>query len=69
MKLILTTLSGDIFPLEVPPDLKLSEFMQLCSSECGIRYEELTVSLDGRQLEGNESALSSFNIREGWCSS
>lgn len=65
MKLILTTLNGDIFPLEVPPDLKLSDFKQLCSSECGIRYEELSVSLDGRQLESNDSVLSSFNVREG----
>ena len=65
MKLILTTLSGDIYPLEVPPDLTFGDFKQLCASECGIAFEELSITLDGKILTDDLKPLTSFNLKDG----
>lgn len=55
MKVTVTTLSDDIFTLEVGDDLELENFKALCELETGVPAHEMWLLLNGRPLHDNRS--------------
>lgn len=48
MQITVTTLSGDVFPLEVPEDLELENFKAFCEAESGIASQEMIILFNGK---------------------
>ena len=49
MQITVTTLSGDVFPLEVPEDLELENFKAFCEAESGIASQEMIILFNGKK--------------------
>ncbi len=47
MKIILTTLEGNIYPVEVSSDLELINLKALCEQETNIAVNEMSLSHNG----------------------
>lgn len=65
MKVTVTTLSDDIFTLEVGDDLELENFKALCELETGVPAHEMWLLLNGRPLHDNRMSLKAYGIRDG----
>jgi DNA damage-inducible protein 1 len=64
MKLLLTTLDGNIFPVEVSADIELINLKALCEQETNIESAKISLSHNGKILAGDSKPLSSFNVVE-----
>ena len=65
MKVTVTTLSDDIFTIEVSEDIELENFKALCESECGIPAAEISLALNGRPLQDDKKQLKEYGIKDG----
>lgn len=41
MQITVTTLAGDLFPIDVPEDLEVGDFKALCEAETAIPFNEI----------------------------
>ena len=64
MKLLLTTLDGNIYPIEVSADLELINLKALCEQETSITMSDMSLSHDGRPLTDDALSLAAYNIAE-----
>ncbi|XP_070560655.1 protein DDI1 homolog 2-like [Ptychodera flava] len=64
MKVTVTTLTGEIFPLEVSADLELENFKALCEYECGFPCSEMMVLHNGIPLMDDKKTLEGYKIGE-----
>lgn len=64
MKILLTTLEGNIYPVEVSEDLELVNLKALCEQEVNIPSSEVSLSHNGRPLTDDYKSLSSYSIKE-----
>ncbi len=62
MKLILTTLDGNIFSVEVSADIELINLKALCEQETKIETGKISLTHNGKILAGDSEPLSSFNL-------
>ncbi|XP_033643718.1 protein DDI1 homolog 2-like [Asterias rubens] len=65
MKVTVTTLAGDVFTLDVSPDLELVNFKALCEFECGVSSEQCLVHHEGRLLQDPQKTLGGFGVKDG----
>lgn len=65
MKVTVTTLSDDIFVLDVSEDLELENFKAFCEVESGFPASELMVVFEGRPLIDDKKNLKSHGIKDG----
>jgi len=65
MKLTVTTLTDEIYNLDVSEDLELENFKAFCEVETGIPSTEISLSLDGQPLVGNAKPLKELGLKEG----
>lgn len=65
MKITVTTLSDEIFTLDVSEDLELGNFKAFCEIESGVPARELIVVHEGRPLLEDTKSLRHFGIHEG----
>lgn len=65
MLLTVTTLSDQIFTLEVGEDLDLASFKGLCEIEVGVPAEQIALLLDGRPLHDDKLTLKQYGINNG----
>lgn len=65
MKVTVTTLSDEIFSLDVSEDLELENFKAFCEIESGISARELMVLHEGRPLLDDKRTLKQHGIKEG----
>jgi hypothetical protein len=64
MKLLLTTLEGGIFPIEVSPDLEVINLKALCEQETSIPLGDMSLSHDGKVLGDDNKSLVAYSIKE-----
>ncbi|XP_014257007.1 protein DDI1 homolog 2 [Cimex lectularius] len=65
MKVTVTTLTDEIFVLDVPEDLELENFKAFCEIESGFPAREIVVVHEGKPLYDNGSSLKGFGIKDG----
>ena len=65
MQITVTTLSGDVFPLEVPEDLELENFKAFCEAESGIASQEMIILFNGKPLLDDKKTLKEYNVKNG----
>ena len=64
MKILLTTLDGTIYPLEVSEDLELINLKALCEQETNIPAHKISLSYEGKPLDGDQRTLASFSLKD-----
>jgi len=64
MKIILTTLEGNIFPVEVSPDLEIINLKALCEQEINIPANKISLTFNGRPLSEDSKTLANYSINE-----
>jgi len=57
MKVTVTTLTDNIFSLDVSEDLELENFKAFCEVESGIPSAEILIVLNGRPLTDDKKSL------------
>ncbi len=65
MKITVTTLTDNIFTLEVSEDMEIENFKALCEFECGIPASEIVVAWNGRPLQDDKKKLKEYGIKDG----
>lgn len=65
MKITVTTLSDDIFTLDVSEDLELENFKAFCEVESGFPGPEIVIVFNGRPLMDDKKSLKDLGIRDG----
>lgn len=65
MKVTVTTLSDDMFVLDVSEDLELENFKAFCEVESGFPAHEIVIAHNGRPLMDERKSLKELGIRDG----
>ncbi|XP_034190559.1 DNA damage inducible 1 homolog rngo isoform X1 [Osmia lignaria lignaria] len=65
MKVTVTTLSDDIFVLDVIEDMELSSFKALCEIECNVPTHEMMIAFNGLPLMDDKKSLKDHGIQDG----
>lgn len=65
MKVTVTTLSDDIFTLDVSEDLELDNFKAFCEVESGCPANQILLNFNGRVLRDEKKTLKDLGIRDG----
>ncbi|XP_012265610.2 protein DDI1 homolog 2 isoform X1 [Athalia rosae] len=65
MKVTVTTLSDDIFVLDVSEELELENFKAFCEIESGFPAHEIMIAFNGRPLMDDKKPLKEHGIRDG----
>ena len=65
MQITVTTLSGDVFPLEVPDDLELENFKAFCEAESGIASQEMIILFNGKPLLDDKKPMKEYGVKNG----
>ena len=65
MLLTVTTLSDEIFTLEVGEDLDLASFKGLCELEVGVPAQQIAILWNGRPLQDDRRTLKQYGINDG----
>ncbi|KAK4021934.1 hypothetical protein OUZ56_007422 [Daphnia magna] len=65
MRITVTTLSDDIFNLDVSEDLELENFKAFCEVESGIPAVEIRLVYNGKIMEDGSKSLKNHGLKEG----
>ncbi|XP_076653095.1 DNA damage inducible 1 homolog rngo [Halictus rubicundus] len=65
MKVTVTTLSDDIFVLDVSEELELENFKAFCEIESGVPAHEIVIAFNGRPLMDDKKSMRDHGIRDG----
>ncbi|KAG8233013.1 hypothetical protein J437_LFUL013682, partial [Ladona fulva] len=65
MKITVTTLSDEIFTLDVSEDLELENFKAFCEVESGFPAPEIVIVFNGRPLMDDKKSLKELGIKDG----
>ncbi|KAH6933053.1 hypothetical protein HPB50_011728 [Hyalomma asiaticum] len=65
MKLTVTTLSGELYMIEVGAEMELEGLKALCEFESGVPAREMVIMHEGRPLLDDKRSLKSHSIKEG----
>lgn len=65
MKLTVTTLSGELFMLDVGAEMELENLKALCEYESSIPAKEMVVMHEGRPLLDDKRSLQGHSIKDG----
>ena len=65
MHLTITTLSDQLFNIEVSEELELDNFKALCEVETGVPAQEMAIVWNGRPLHDNKLSLKEYGIKNG----
>lgn len=65
MKVTVTTLTDEIFILDVSEDLELENFKAFCEVESGFPASESVIAFNGRPLVDNAKSLKDLGIKDG----
>jgi hypothetical protein len=64
MKILLTTLEGSFYPVEVSSDIELINLKALCEQETNISAAQMSISHFGKVLTDDSRTLESYSIKE-----
>lgn len=65
MKVTVTTLTGDLFVLDIGEDLELENFKAFCEIESGFPAPEISIVHNGRPLVDNKKSMRNHGITDG----
>lgn len=65
MKVTVTTLSDDIFVLDVSEELELENFKAFCEMESGVPAHEIVIAFNGWPLMDDKKSLKAHGIQDG----
>ena len=65
MKITVTTLTDDIFILEVRDDMELENVKALCELECHIPAREINLLWNGQPLHDDKKKLKEYGVHDG----
>ncbi|CAL1532624.1 unnamed protein product [Lymnaea stagnalis] len=65
MQITITTLSDQLFTIEVSEDLELENFKALCQEETGVPALEMSIVWNGRPLHDDKLTLKQYGIQNG----
>lgn len=65
MKITVTTLSDDIFVLDVSEDLELENFKAFCEIESSVPANEIVIAFNGRPLMDDKKSLKDYGVQDG----
>lgn len=65
MKVTVTTLTDNIFTLDVSEDLELENFKAFCEMESGIPAGEILINYNGKPLMDNSRSLKDHGLCDG----
>uniref|UniRef100_A0A1B6DKX9 UBA domain-containing protein n=3 Tax=Clastoptera arizonana TaxID=38151 RepID=A0A1B6DKX9_9HEMI len=65
MKVTVTTLSGELFVLDIGEDLELENFKAFCEVESGFPAPEIVIVYNGRPLIDNRKSMKDHGIHDG----
>uniref|UniRef100_A0A131XDS1 Putative dna damage inducible protein n=1 Tax=Hyalomma excavatum TaxID=257692 RepID=A0A131XDS1_9ACAR len=65
MKLTVTTLSGELYMIDVGAEMELEGLKALCEFESGVPAREMVIMHEGRPLLDDKRSLKSHSIKEG----
>ncbi|OAD54234.1 Protein DDI1 like protein 2 [Eufriesea mexicana] len=65
MKVTVTTLSDDIFVLDVTEDMELESFKALCEIESNVPVHEMVIAFNGLPLMNDKESLKDHGIQDG----
>ena len=65
MQLTITTLSDQLFNIEVSEDLELENFKAMCQVETGVPASEMSIVWNGRPLHDDKLTLKQYGIHNG----
>lgn len=67
MKVTISTELGDVFELEVSPELELENFLALCEFETGGQFKasQCTVMYNGNPLRERQKTLGAYGVHDG----
>lgn len=65
MQITVTTLSGNVFSLEVPDDLELENFKAFCEAESGLACKDMVILYNGAPLTDDKKTLKDYGISNG----
>lgn len=65
MKVTITTLTDQIFTLEVSEDMEVENFKAFCEVESDVPARQIALFFDGRPLSDDKKKLKDYNIRDG----
>lgn len=64
MKILLTTLDGSLYPVEVSSDLEIINLKALCEQETGISANRMSLTYNGQTMNDDNKNLASYSISE-----
>jgi DNA damage-inducible protein 1 len=64
MKILLTTLEGNAYPIEISEDVEIINVKALCELETNIPANEMSLSHNGRPLNDDYKTLASYGIKD-----
>lgn len=65
MKVTVTTLSDDLFVLDVSEELELENFKAFCEVETGFPAREILIAFNGRPLVDDKASLKHLGVKDG----
>lgn len=65
MKVTVTTLSDEIFVLDVSEDLELENFKAFCEVESGVTAGDILIVHEGKPLMDNKLSMKNHGIKDG----
>ncbi len=64
MKIVITTLDGNIHSLDVSADLEILNLKALCEQETRIPLGEISLTFNGQPLNDDAKTLDAYGIKE-----
>ena len=65
MQVTVTTLTGDVFSLEVHEDLELENFKAFCEAESGVPAKEMVIMFNDAVLKDDKKPLKEHGVKNG----
>lgn len=65
MQITITTLSDQLFTIEVSEDLELENFKALCQDETRVPVSEMSIVWNGRPLHDDKRTLKMYGVKDG----
>ncbi|XP_022092810.1 protein DDI1 homolog 2-like [Acanthaster planci] len=65
MKICVTNIAGDVFTMEVSPELELLNFKALCEFDCGVLSQQCAVIHNGVLLKDPNKTLGAYGVKDG----
>ena len=64
MRILLTTIDGNFYTVEVNSDIEVINLKALCEQETSIPVDQISLYYNGRPITGDSNTLASYSIKD-----